>query len=285
MSDERTCLLIGEDRLAALQGARFLVVGVGGVGSHAAEALCRAGVGHLTLVDPDVVQPSNLNRQLLATTATLGQPKVEVMAARCREIRPDVEFSALQLRYDDDTAEKILSPGYDWVLDCIDTVTFKIHLLEQCVRRGLPVVSAMGAGGRLDPTRVRVNDLGITRMDRLARVVRDELRQRGVEEGVLCVWSDEEPRKLHGDDLYDEHGRHYAAQGSISFMPALFGYTAAGVALSRLLGEEIWGLDKLVGRTWRRSQPAVGKTSKQRRKELLEQAGYGHPEREPDDRT
>lgn len=283
----RTALLLGGD-VARLRAARVLVVGTGGVGSWAAEVLARSGVGALVLVDPDVVEASDLNRQLPALTSTLGRPKVDVLAERLRQAAPTCQITAVRGVWREGPHASLLDPRPDAILDCIDTVTDKVHLLHTAVTSGIPVFSAMGAGGRLDPTRVRVSDLAHTRVDRLARVVRDLLRKRGVRRGVVCVWSDEDPHGLHGDDLYADDG-HYVAQGSVSWVPAQLGATLAGVACARLLGRPVWGLDDEVGRHRARSgrspdrMAPIRKPSRDRKRELLESVGLGRPERSPED--
>ena len=155
----RTELLIGREAWQRLQAVRVLVVGLGGVGSYAAEAIARAGVGHLTLVDFDQVCLTNLNRQLHATRRTVGAAKAPLMGERARSINPKATVVVEQTFYNAESSERLLAPGFDFVLDAIDNVTAKIHLLSQCHLRGLPVVSAMGAGSRTDPTRIRVTDL------------------------------------------------------------------------------------------------------------------------------
>lgn len=278
----RTELLVGHDGLERLKGARVAVIGLGGVGSYATEALARACVGHLTLVDFDRVCVTNLNRQLHATRKTVNQPKSALMEERVLSIHPKADVRALMKFYGKDTHEEILGGGFDYVLDCIDNMTAKAQLLEACVRRGIPVVSAMGAGGRMDPTRVRVSDLSETRIDPFARLVRDLLRQKGIETGVTCVWSEEPPNELDGtaqaafrcicpdmDDVQVNmcETRHQI-QGSVSWMPAIYGLTMAGVAVNRLLGRPVWGMDHVPSERVR-TKPAKGKPSRARKKELL----------------
>ncbi len=249
----RTELLVGGEGMARLRGARACVVGLGGVGSYAAEALVRAGVGHLTLVDFDRVCITNVNRQLLATRRTVGKFKVELMAERARAIHRKVDVRALPWFYCEEQADEILDPGYDVVLDCIDQMTAKLHLLEECVRREQPVVAAMGAGGRMDPTRVRVDDLSEVRVDPFARIVRKQLRKRGIETGIPCVWTDEPPQEQDATaeaefqcvcpdkslkERYSCESR-YRIQGTVSWMPPIFGMTLGGVAVQRILGREV----------------------------------------------
>ena len=251
---QRTELLVGRDGWQRLVAARMMVVGLGGVGSYAAEALVRAGVGHLTLVDFDQVCLTNLNRQLHATRRTVGAAKAPIMGERARSINPKATVVVEQVFYDADTAERLLSPGYDYVLDAIDNVTAKLHLLEQCVRRGIPVITAMGAGGRMDPTRLRVTDLSETAKCPLAKVIRKELRARGITTGIQAVWSDEEPLGLDAQVAAEFHcicpsGDHaplggrghtcddrHVVQGTVPWMPAMFGLAMAGTAVNLHLG-------------------------------------------------
>lgn len=248
----RTELLVGQEGYARLQGASALVVGLGGVGSYAAEALARAGVGHLTLVDFDRVCLTNLNRQLHATRETVGQSKAELMAARAQTIAPKADVRAIHAFYDASRSDEILDRDYDIVLDCIDHLETKLHLLETCVRRGLPTWAAMGAGGRMDPTRIQVTDLSKTHTDPFARLVRKHLRQRGIEEGLTVVWTDEPPNDLD-QEVQDGFkcicpdkanspascDRRFQVQGTVPWMPAMFGLTMAGAAVNAVLGREV----------------------------------------------
>ena len=257
---QRTELLVGSEGWATLPGARMWVVGLGGGGSYAAEALARAGIGHVTLVDFDQVCVTNLNRQLHATRRTVGAAKVGLMLERCRNINPKATFQPEQVFFDADNAARLLAPGYDYVLDAIDNVTAKIALLAACVERGIPVVSAMGAGGRMDPTRVRVTDLAQTAKDPLARVVRKALRARGIESGVEAVWTDEEPNELdaavqdafhcicpNGDNDFHSCSHRNVVQGTVSWIPSLFGLMMAGTAVNRLLGRPVLSADRAEG--------------------------------------
>lgn len=254
---QRTELLVGSAGWERLRGARMLVVGLGGVGSYAAEALARAGVGHLTLVDFDQVCLTNVNRQIHAFRRTVGASKVGLMAERCRAIQPKAEVVAEQVFVDASQTERLLAPGYDCVLDAIDNVTAKVALLEACVARGQRVVSAMGAGGRMDPTRIRVTDLAHTAKDPLARAVRTELRARGITSGIECVWTDEEPLDLDaavadafhcicpwGDNDHHSCSHRNVVQGTVSWMPAMFGLMLSGTAVNRLLDRPVLSSDR-----------------------------------------
>lgn len=242
---QRLELLIGADRLERLRQTSVAVFGVGGVGGYAVEALARGGIGRLTLVDPDLVCASNINRQVQALTTTVGHPKVAALAERCRAINPEIEIIAEQRAYTRESSAGLLDPGYDQVLDCIDQITAKLHLIESCMNRGIPIIASMGAANKLDPTLIRVADIGDTEHCRLARIMRRELRKRGIERGVPVVYSTEEFRPLTegrapgrgaaaGPGAYQ---RRRAPLGSSSFVPPLFGLTMAGEALRRLTGE------------------------------------------------
>jgi len=232
--------------MAVLAASRVAVLGLGGVGSWAAEALARAGVGSLVLVDDDRVCVTNVNRQLVATFGTVGKPKVEVMRDRVLDINPEIEVEALRLFYKAETADLILRPGLAYVVDAIDSVDSKIDLVVRCKAEGIPIVSAMGAGNKLDPTRLEVADISDTEICPLARVMRKELRRRGVEHHTV-VFSREPPMDveeaanpcLGGCDL-DCPKRDLrwsaprAAPGSVSFVPPVLGLIAASVVVRDL---------------------------------------------------
>lgn len=239
----RLNLLIGEEGVARLKQASVAVFGLGGVGSYAVEALVRGGIGRLTLIDFDLVDISNCNRQIHAHDGTIGQPKVLVMAERCRAINPEVQVEPLQAFYSHENSEELLLRGYNYVLDCIDHITAKLHLIETCVTRKLPIISSMGAANKLDPTCILVADLAKTNKCRLARILRRELRKRGILSGVKTVYSTEEFRPLSDGrrDAFTEEAGHYQAQraplGSSSVIPPLFGLTMAGEVIRELLAE------------------------------------------------
>jgi tRNA A37 threonylcarbamoyladenosine dehydratase len=229
----RTALLIGDAGLQRLAAARVLVAGVGGVGSYAVEALARAGVGSLTLVDSDTVHPSNINRQLHALTTTVGQPKVEVMAERLLQINPGLQVTPLQELITPDNVPVLLVPGYDLVLDAIDTLAAKLALLQNCVERRIPVISSMGAAGKLDPTRIKISDIAESQGCRLARKLRKELRRGGISSGVTVIYSDE-PCSLERVGEPEAEGERRPL-GTISYLPATFGLFMASEAIKRFL--------------------------------------------------
>ena len=223
---ERTQLLLGEDGMDRLHRARVAVLGVGGVGGYAAEALARSGVGAIDLVDSDHVSDSNRNRQIIALGSTVGRPKVEVMAERIRDICPDTQVRCYRLFYLPDTVEQISLRRYDYVIDAVDTVTAKLTLIQEAVRAGTPVISAMGAGNKLDPTRLRVADIRDTEVCPLARIMRRELRKRGIQ-GLKVVYSTEPPRIPENRGGAPRDRRERDIPGSAVFVPAAMGLTLA----------------------------------------------------------
>ena len=236
----RSELLLGEAALDRLRQARVTVFGLGGVGSFAVEALARAGVGHLRLVDHDGVGPSNLNRQLYALRSTLGQPKAEVAAARVRDINPDCDVEALVTFIHTDTLPALLTPCPDVAIDAIDSMTCKVALMVTAHQQGLPLISAMGAGGRLDSSLLRVGDISETRLCPLAARVRKELRKAGITQGIRCVYSLEpadNKRPANPVDIEPHRGpgRVRRPVGTISYMPAIVGLKVAEEVLRMLL--------------------------------------------------
>ncbi|HKL26835.1 MAG TPA: tRNA threonylcarbamoyladenosine dehydratase [Desulfuromonadales bacterium] len=230
---ERLERLIGAQGLTRLAGSSIAVFGLGGVGSYAVEGLVRGGIGQLFLVDHDRVEASNLNRQIQALEETLGEPKAEALAARCRAINPDARIRCSQLSYGFETAEELLDRRFDYVLDCIDQVTAKLHLLEICRQRNLPVISSMGAAGKLDPAGLQVADIAETHTCGLARIMRKELRTRGIARGVKVVFST--APVLSGQPPGTR--KRSDPLGSSSVVPPLFGMTMAAEVLKALLAK------------------------------------------------
>ena len=222
---DRTIRLVGEEGQARLLRAKVALFGLGGVGSYALEALVRAGIGEMLLVDGDVVEETNLNRQLIATRATLGQPKSEVARARALSIRPDMVIDARHAFYNAQTAGQFDLSRYDWVVDAIDTVSSKLLLIEQARAAGAKVISCMGAGNKLY-TEFEIADIEKTSVCPLARRMRTELKKRGIQ-GVLAVYSKEPP-------LRPQDGER--APASISYVPGAAGLTLAGAVIRDLLG-------------------------------------------------
>jgi len=236
----RSELLLGEAALERLRAARVTVFGLGGVGSFAVEALARAGVGHLRLVDHDVVGPSNLNRQLFALRSTLGQPKAEVAAARVRDINPGCDVDPRVTFVHTDTLPDLLTPRPDAMIDAIDSMACKVALMRAAHDQGIPFLTAMGAGGRTDSSQLRVGDLSETRLCPLAARVRKELRKVGITQGIRCVYSLEpadNKRPANPIDLEPHHGpgRQRRPVGTISYMPAIVGLKVAEEVLRLLL--------------------------------------------------
>ena len=235
----RTVDLLGAEGFERLRRSLVVVVGLGGVGSHAAVALGRAGVGRLRLVDFDTVSWTSLNRSAFAGSDDVGQPKAIALTRFLHAIDATLEVEPQQLFFHQDTAEQVLGDRPDFVVDAIDSVTPKLALLRACHGRGLPVVSCMGASARTDPLQLRVGDIAETRCCPLARVVRKELRHHDIHGGILCVYSVEDARAPLPPDEEEEtlrRGRVRRRLPSFSTMPGIFGYTAAGLVIARLSG-------------------------------------------------
>lgn len=223
---ERTELLLGEAGMARLARARVAVFGIGGVGGYAAEALVRSGVGAVDLIDSDHVSESNRNRQIIALASTVGRPKVDVMAERLRDINPNVQVRCYRLFYLPDTVDQIYLRRYDAIIDAVDTVTAKLTLITQAAKADTPVISAMGAGNKLDPTQLRVADIRDTEVCPLARIMRKELRRRGIQ-GLKVVYSTEPPRTPGNRAAEPAERRVRDIPGSAIFVPAAMGLTLA----------------------------------------------------------
>lgn len=229
-------LLIGAQGLEKLQRARVAVFGIGGVGGYVVEALARSGVGALDLFDGDTVALTNINRQIIALESTVGRPKVEVARERVLQINPACQVEARQLFFTPENAGEVDFSQYDYVADAIDTVSSKIELLRLCREAGVPVISCMGAGNKLDPARFEVADLSETSVCPLARVMRRELKKRGIA-GCRAVYSREEARTpLPGLLSEEEAGSRRSVPGSVSFVPSAAGLVAAGEVIRDLAG-------------------------------------------------
>jgi tRNA threonylcarbamoyladenosine dehydratase len=247
MRFSRTQLLVGDDGLARLKGARVAIFGIGGVGSFAVEAIARAGVGRILLVDFECVDVTNINRQLIALVSTVGRPKVEVARDRIRDINPDAEVETRREYVTPDNVEALLQNDIGYAIDAIDAVESKVHLLMTLCRRNTRFVSCMGAGSRVTPTGIKVADISRTSHCPLARAVRLGLRRLGVTSGIRCVYSEENLRKmdlesytLPGPDPEERlSGGIQRVQGTISYMPGLIGLTAAGLIINDILREDI----------------------------------------------
>jgi len=250
---DRFVRLVGERATKKLLASRVTIFGLGGVGSYAVESLARSAIGHLTIVDFDDVCVTNVNRQMQAFPATVGQSKAELLAERIRAINPDAVVDSVQAFYDPETSQALLSPRPDFVVDAIDNVTAKLHLLATCLKLSIPVVSVAGAGAKMDPTMIRVADLSETRVDPLARVVRKELSRRGFDTtkhvGLPVVFSEEPAIKPespswdaegfkcicpHAEDSPHECEKRSLIYGTASFVTASFGNAAASVVVKQL---------------------------------------------------
>lgn len=234
----RTELLLGEEKLARLKSAHVLIVGLGGVGAYAAELLCRAGVGELTIVDGDVVEASNRNRQLPALISNEGRAKAEVLSERFKEINPAIKLHVLTEYLEDERLIELLhQEEYSCVVDAIDTLTPKVLLVSHCVWRKLPIVSAMGAGGKLDPMQVKTVDIKKSYNCRLAKQLRKRLHRLGIDSGVVVVFS---PEEVDPSCVRLEEGKHKKSTvGTISYMPPLFGCQVAAAAIKQIVSRRI----------------------------------------------
>lgn len=231
---QRTRLLLGLEKADRLQRAHVLVVGLGGVGAYAAEMICRAGVGRMTIVDADTVQPTNLNRQLPALHSTLGQAKADVMAARLRDINPQLELIVVQAFLKDDDIPALLdAASYDFVVDAIDTLAPKCHLIAETLRRRIKIVSSMGAGAKSDITQVRFADVWDTYHCGLSKAVRKRLQKMGIRHKLPVVFSTEQadPKAVL---LTDDEMNKKSTCGTVSYLPAVFGCYLAEYVIKRL---------------------------------------------------
>ena len=226
----RTSFIVGDEGIDKLEKSNVIVFGVGGVGSFATEALVRAGIGNITIVDFDDVDVTNINRQLPALHSTVGKLKVEVMKERLLDINPDLNIKAIAKKYNKETTDEILVEDYDYVIDAIDMVTSKILLVEECNKKGLKLISSMGMGNKLDPTKIVVTDIYKTHTCPLAKVLRRELKDRRIKK-LKVVYSTEQPRELQERIM---NGRK-VTPGSISFVPSVGGLTIASVVVRELL--------------------------------------------------
>ncbi len=231
---ERTELLLGSERLSELQRAHVLVVGLGGVGGIATEMLVRAGIGRLSIVDADIVQPSNINRQIVATHSAIGQSKASVLASRLRDINPAAEIEVLEEFLQDDNMVRLLDRyRYDFVIDAIDSLSPKVHLIRLSRERGLPIISSMGAGAKMDISSVRIDDLSRSHNCNLARAIRKRLRKLGISRGIPVVYSTELPREEAIIEISGERCKKSTA-GTISYMPAVFGLHLAAYVIEHI---------------------------------------------------
>lgn len=231
---ERTHIIIGDRGVDILEKSSVLVFGVGGVGSFVVEGLVRAGIGNITIVDFDEIDETNINRQIPALHSTVGLNKVDVMEKRMLDINPNLNIIKKKMFYNEENSNELLKGEYDFVVDAIDSMKQKIHLLETASKAGYNVISSMGMGNKLDPSMIKIDDIYKTQMCPLARVVRREMKNRGVKK-LTVVYSTEPPCKTA---THFEEGRMKRINGSISFVPSVAGLTIASYVVRKLLGEK-----------------------------------------------
>jgi tRNA A37 threonylcarbamoyladenosine dehydratase len=241
-SFSRTELTIGPEGIDVLRNSTVAVLGIGGVGSIAAEALARSGVGRIIMIDKDVVDITNINRQIHALTSTVGQPKADLMKARIADIHPACDAISLKMFYNEDTYETLFAYPLDYVIDASDTISYKIHLIKQCLTRQIPIISCMGAANKMDPTKFQVADISQTTMDPLARIIRQKLREEGIKRGVKVVYSTEKPMKPRDDvtqRIVPEHApdrrKVQMPPASNSFVPPVAGLIMVSVVFKELI--------------------------------------------------
>lgn len=231
---QRTRLLLGEEKMERLQQAHVLVVGLGGVGAYAAEMICRAGVGRMTIVDADTVQPTNINRQLPALHSTMGREKAEVLAVRFKDINPDIQLTVLPVFLKDDNIPELLdATRYDFVVDAIDTLAPKCYLIAEALKRHIKIVSSMGAGAKSDITQIRFADIWDTYHCGLSKAVRKRLQKLGIKRRLPVVFSTEQadPKAVL---LTEDEQNKKSTCGTVSYMPAVFGCYLAEYVIKRL---------------------------------------------------
>lgn len=237
----RNELIFGKEGLDKLANSTVCILGVGGVGSFAAEALARTGVGRLILIDKDDIDITNVNRQVHALLSTVGRPKVEVMKERIADINPTCEVIALQMFYTEETYEQLFTYPLNFIIDASDTITYKIHVIKECLKRNIPIISSMGAANKMDPTRFQIADISKTSYDPIAKVIRTKLRKEGITKGVPVVFSDEPPIKQR-EDVVEVVGNQESAirkaklpPASNAFVPSVAGLVAASYVVRELL--------------------------------------------------
>jgi tRNA threonylcarbamoyladenosine dehydratase len=237
----RNELAIGKEGLDLLKNSTVAVLGIGGVGSFAAEALARSGVGRLILVDKDDVDITNVNRQLIALLSTVGQPKADLMKDRIKDINPECEVISLKMFYTEETYEQFFKLGLDFVVDASDTISYKIHLMKECIQRNIPLISSMGAANKTDPTRFKIEDISKTHTDPIAKVIRTRLKKEGIRKGVNVIFSDESPIVIR-EDIRKQVGNDEAEirkakmpPSSNAYVPSVAGLIAASHVVNKLL--------------------------------------------------
>ena len=237
----RNELAIGKKGLDLLKNSTVAVLGIGGVGSFAAEALARSGVGRLILVDKDNVDITNVNRQIIALLSTVGEPKADLMKERIKDINPECDAVALKMFYTEETYEEFFNYDLDFVVDASDTISYKIHLIKECLERNIPMISSMGAANKMDPTRFMIKNIFDTHTDPIAKVIRTRLRKEGIKTGVPVVFSDESPIVIR-EDVVKEVGKENSdirkakmPPSSNAFVPSTAGLIMASYVVRQIL--------------------------------------------------
>jgi tRNA A37 threonylcarbamoyladenosine dehydratase len=237
----RNELAIGKEGLEKLANSTVAVLGVGGVGSFSVEALARSGIGRIVMVDKDVIDITNINRQIPALLSTIGKAKVDVMKERIADINPDCEVIGLKMFYTEETYEQFFDYRPDFVIDASDTISYKVHLMKECLKRDIPIISSMGAANKMDPTRFRIVDISKTHTDPIAKVIRTKLRKEGIKKGIPVVFSDESPiviredvRKVVGNDKASIR-KAKMPPSSNAFVPSVCGLIMASYVIRNLL--------------------------------------------------
>lgn len=231
----RTELMLGEEKITQLRSKNVLIIGLGGVGAICAEMIARSGVGKMTIVDNDKVDASNINRQIQALHSTVDMPKAQVLKQRLLDINPNLDLTVLEIYIKDDITENLLDKEpWDYVVDCIDTLSSKVFLIKKCLDRKLRIVSSMGAGGKVDPSQIKVTDISKTYVCNLARYVRKRLQSLGIKKGLKVVFS---PEKADQDKIIvtEKAFPKKSIIGTLSYMPAMFGCTVASVVIRDLM--------------------------------------------------
>ncbi|WP_062355577.1 tRNA threonylcarbamoyladenosine dehydratase [Bacillus kwashiorkori] len=237
----RNELAIGQEGLKILKHSTVLVLGIGGVGSFTAEALARSGIGRIILVDRDVVDITNINRQLIALLSTVGRPKVDVMLERIHDINPECDVIPLKMFYTEETYEQIFQYPIDFIVDASDTIIYKVHLMKEALKRNIPIISCMGAANKMDPTRFQITDISKTHTDPIARVIRQKLKRDGIKKGIPVVFSDESPIVIREDvkqTVGNQNSTIRKAQmppSSNAFVPSVAGLIMASYVVTELL--------------------------------------------------
>ncbi|NLK44890.1 MAG: tRNA threonylcarbamoyladenosine dehydratase [Tissierellia bacterium] len=230
----RSELLLGKEAMERIADSSIAVFGIGGVGSFAVEALVRTGISNIFLIDYDIIDITNINRQIHATSKTVGLPKVDVMKERILDINPNIKVTTFKEKYNSDTKDLLLSHEYDYVIDAIDMISAKIDLIVECKNRNIPIISAMGAGNKLNPTMFKVGDIYSTKVCPLAKVMRSELRKRNIKD-LKVVWSEEVPKPVN----LEKESLRKAVPGSIGFVPSVVGLILASEVIKDIGLQEV----------------------------------------------